>query len=394
MKLTLLLSVLLAFSRIWGQHKLETSSSIGDCTGSAPILQTGSYTLQFPGASGTKKDFAAYPSISGLNEKNTIWLSFKAPFDGRLTFSAAFSTEEVLNMIVFENETRDICDDISKGKAEIRRLAVEKSNKVGLDLVTSKNVLYPIDMLEGKTVMICLLAAEKSKGVVETHFNFEPTDGELKSASAENGKIVDVRKERSEPALSVLVRDVETGNPVVANISITGLKDVAALYNASDLFMNVERSGKLQFKVDAEGYFFVDREEPVSAGSDNELVIWLEPLGEGKSMQIDEIEFYPGTSEFLSTAEPKLKRLRDFLVLNANVKIEIQGHVHAMGENTLAGQKLSEARAKRVVNYLVDNGIDKSRLSSIGFGNTKPIFENPKFAYEEQANRRVEIKVL
>jgi outer membrane protein OmpA-like peptidoglycan-associated protein len=120
----------------------------------------------------------------------------------------------------------------------------------------------------------------------------------------------------------------------------------------------------------------------------------MEPLGEGKSMQIDEIEFVPGSSEFLSTAEPKLRRLKDFLALNASVKVEIQGHVHATGENTFAAQKLSEARAKRVLNYLVENGISKDRLTAVGFGNTKPIYPEAKFAYEEQANRRVEIKVL
>jgi outer membrane protein OmpA-like peptidoglycan-associated protein len=180
----------------------------------------------------------------------------------------------------------------------------------------------------------------------------------------------------------------------VANLSIAGVKDLTALYSGSDFYISVERSGKIQMKADAEGYFFVDREEPVSAGSDNEIVIWMEPLGEGKSMQIDEIEFVPGTSEFLSTAEPKLRRLKDFLALNAAVKVEVQGHVHASGENTFAAQKLSEARAKRVVNYLVENGIDKSRLTSVGFGNTKPIYPDAKFAYEEQANRRVEIKVL
>ncbi len=114
-------------------------------------------------------------------------------------------------------------------------------------------------------------------------------------------------------------------------------------------------------KFDAEGYFFVDREEPVSVGSDNEIIIWMEPLGEGKSMQIDEIEFYPGTSEFLSTSDSKLRRLKDFLALNSNVKVEIQGHVHDSGNNSIAGQKLSEARAKRVLRYLADNGINKER---------------------------------
>ncbi|WP_245545464.1 hypothetical protein [Fluviicola taffensis] len=42
----------------------------------------------------------------------------------------------------------------------------------------------------------------------------------------------------------------------------------------------------------------------------------------------------------------------------------------------------------------MDNGINKNRLTTIGLGNTMPIFPNAQFASEEQANRRVGIKVL
>jgi outer membrane protein OmpA-like peptidoglycan-associated protein len=81
------------------------------------------------------------------------------------------------------------------------------------------------------------------------------------------------------------------------------------------------------------------------------------------------------------------------MALNSDVNIEIQGHVFLIGDNGLASQKLSEARAKRVMAYLVDNGINKNRMTAVGYGNTRPIYPTPKFAYEEQANRRVEILV-
>lgn len=374
------------------QNDHNLSDAISDCAGAVSILQAGSYSLQFTAKGGIVEDLDAYPSLSNVSEKNSLWCSFKASYDGRLTLSADVSSGP-LQMIIFENETKDICDDIYRGKAEIRRLILSKDSHVGLDLVTSDNVLYPIDLTAGKHIMICFLSIPKEKPKLELAVKFESLNGELKEANADS-KVVDLRSAKDEPALSILVRDAETGNPVVANLTITGIKSMAALYNGSDFLIAVEKSGKIQLRVDAEGYFFVDREEPVSAGSENEIVIWMEPLGEGKSMQIDEIEFYPGSSEFLPTAEPKLRRLKDFLALNSAVKIEIQGHVHATGENSHEGQKISEARAKKVLNYLAENGIDKSRMTAVGYGNTKPIYENAKFAYEEQANRRVEIKVL
>lgn len=394
MKLLLFLAAFVCCWATYAQDNPNLSDAISDCSGASNILQPGSFNLQFTAKGGIVKDFSSYPSLSNVAEKNSLWCSFKAPYNGRLTLQASVS-EGTLQMVVFENETKDVCDDIYKGKAEIRRLILSNETTVGLDLITSKNVLYPIDMIAGKHVMICFLSNTKEKPMVDMHLKFEPTDGEMKpTGENSDGKVVDLRRDKDVDALSILIRDAETGNPVVSNMTITGIKDLTALYNGSDFFITVDRSGKIKLQVDAEGYFFVDREEPVSAGSENEIVIWLEPLGEGKSMQIDEIEFVPGSSEFLPTAEPKLKRLKDFLALNAAVKVEIQGHVHSEGENTFAGQKLSEARAKRVVNYLVENGINKDRLTSIGYGNTKPIYPEAKFAYEEQANRRVEIKVL
>lgn len=369
----------------------ESSDAISDCTGATTILKTGDYRMQFSGKGGKVNDFQAYSSLSNIEEKNTLFCSFKASYNGRFSLNARCS--QPLQMVIFEGETKYPCEEIAKGSAEIRRIILKPSLELGLDLVVSESTLYPIDLTAGKEIIICFIAPPKTKEYLEVDFSFEPITREVQE-SAEGGKLMDLRTNKKEAGLNILVRDYETGKPVISNITITGLKDITASYQGSDFRFSIEKSGKVQLKIDAEGYFFVDREEPVSANTETEIVAWIEPLGEGKSMQIDEIEFFPGSSEFLQSAEPKLRRLRDFLALNAGIRIEIQGHVHSNGENTFEAQKLSEARAKRVYNYLVENGIAKERMTPVGYGNTAPIFPNAKFASEEQSNRRVEIKVL
>jgi peptidoglycan-associated lipoprotein len=56
--------------------------------------------------------------------------------------------------------------------------------------------------------------------------------------------------------------------------------------------------------------------------------------------------------------------------------------------------ELSENRAKSVVLYLIEKGIDPARLSSKGYGFTMPVVKNAKTEEEHQLNRRTTFKVI
>lgn len=391
MKLTLsIFSILLVFS-LFAQAKKIEGASIADCEGAMNIFKSGKYSIQFTGTAGAKNEFSNYPSLISVSDLNTAWVSFIPEYDGILSFDASVS-QNFLKMVVFIEDKNDICLDLAKGIAEIKRLQKDENRqKIGLKEESKAGYLYPLKVIAGQKILIGFSTLEKAKSVLQLDLTFTVDNENLK---AENEtKIIDLRKDEFAPSLSILVRDAETKEPIIANLSIEGLKDLAALYKGSEFYFNPLRSGKAFLKCDAEGYFFVDQEEAIIATSNQEIIIYLEPLSKGKSMQIEEIEFKPGTSEFMEGSESKLRRLRDFMALNSDVSIEIQGHVFATGDNNIAAQKISEARAKRVMQYLIAQGIDKSRMTAIGYGNTKPVYANPKFAYEEQANRRVEIQV-
>jgi outer membrane protein OmpA-like peptidoglycan-associated protein len=76
--------------------------------------------------------------------------------------------------------------------------------------------------------------------------------------------------------------------------------------------------------------------------------------------------------------------------------IRIEGHVHRPGKpvEDSENQNLSEYRAKRVYDYLIKKGIEKERMSTIGFSNKYMIYPNAVSEKEASANRRVEINVL
>jgi OOP family OmpA-OmpF porin len=82
---------------------------------------------------------------------------------------------------------------------------------------------------------------------------------------------------------------------------------------------------------------------------------------------------------------------RDLAILKENpqIKVEIQGHTDDIGTAEY-NQMLSEKRANSVMNYLVENGIDPTRLTAKGYGEERPRFPND--SEENRArNRRVEM---
>ena len=71
--------------------------------------------------------------------------------------------------------------------------------------------------------------------------------------------------------------------------------------------------------------------------------------------------------------------------------ISIEGHTDSQGPDVY-NQDLSERRASAVVDYLVSQGIDATRLSAVGYGETNPIADNE--TREGRAiNRRIEFSV-
>ena len=73
-------------------------------------------------------------------------------------------------------------------------------------------------------------------------------------------------------------------------------------------------------------------------------------------------------------------------------KLVISGHTDNTG-NTLKNQELSEKRAAAAKNYLISKGVEESRITSAGYGDTMPVADNKSSAGRAK-NRRVEFKVV
>lgn len=91
-----------------------------------------------------------------------------------------------------------------------------------------------------------------------------------------------------------------------------------------------------------------------------------------KPVKMANIFFKFGSWELSPESEEGLKALAKLLNDNPNITIELAAHTDMVGNNK-ANQELSLKRAQSVVNYLIRMGIEKERLTAIGYGEEKPV---------------------
>lgn len=106
-----------------------------------------------------------------------------------------------------------------------------------------------------------------------------------------------------------------------------------------------------------------------------------------------QISLYINFDSGKATIKPDSKSVIDEVVKalqsQPDLKVKVEGHTDNVG-NEAANQQLSEDRAKAVMEAVVAAGVDPSRLSSAGFGMSKPIADNNTEEGRAQ-NRRVEL---
>jgi outer membrane protein OmpA-like peptidoglycan-associated protein len=103
------------------------------------------------------------------------------------------------------------------------------------------------------------------------------------------------------------------------------------------------------------------------------------------------IFFQINSSKLLAKSYKSLKEVAQILKDNSSYKIHIDGYTDNTGGEEL-NQKLSESRANSVKQYLMGNGVDESRITATGHGESDPVASNGTAAGRAK-NRRVEMKL-
>lgn len=120
--------------------------------------------------------------------------------------------------------------------------------------------------------------------------------------------------------------------------------------------------------------------------------IFLTPIEVGASVRLNEIYFDSDESTLRPQSRAELDRVKEFMTFNQNIKVEISGHTDDQGSHSY-NESLSQRRAQAVVNYLVQNNVNRQRLVAKGYGEVRPVVDNNS-EENRQYNRRVEFTIL
>ncbi|GAB3025274.1 OmpA family protein [Spirosoma pulveris] len=111
----------------------------------------------------------------------------------------------------------------------------------------------------------------------------------------------------------------------------------------------------------------------------------------GTTFILHQVQFEQSSYSLLPQSSAELDKLVRAMKENPDRAIEISGHTDNVGDPRL-NLALSENRAKVVASYLKRRGIDEDRLTTRGYGGTRPIGDNTTEG-ERAKNRRVEIAI-
>lgn len=123
-----------------------------------------------------------------------------------------------------------------------------------------------------------------------------------------------------------------------------------------------------------------------------ELDFDMKEMHAGEAFPIKNIRFETDSFVLTEQAQMVLQSFAVFMQSRVSMRVAIHGHTDAVGD-AAKNLALSKKRAQSVQNYLIDLGVDKSRLSYQGFGANKPLASN-QTAEGRAKNRRTEFYIL
>jgi len=351
-------------------------------------------------------------------EHNTAWYYFDVVYEGELVFEIVpQNPADDYDFLLFKSNGGNFSDTLKKKKilpirTNISRSVKDLGGRTGLT-DTSKDEFVPaglgnpfsksIHVKKGEHYYLVLDNVYKGGSGHTINFNYV--------RSVELSGIV--LNEQKKPLKAEVVLSDDNGNDIKKTVSdsITGKYDLKVkllesvpyvlTFNNDSCFIASQTINTDDFA--KKGYKLLD------------IKVILPLLRGGRKYTLNAINFYGDTSVLLPQSYGSVRALSRLMKRNNKMIIRIEGHVNnpknAYGKeqqnksvelmrhlsqdtSKVFMQKLSDDRAEAIKLFLLDKGIEKERISTIGFSDKKMLFPNAVTEEDQMKNRRVEINVI
>lgn len=256
---------------------------------------------------------------------------------------------------------------------------------------------------KGDIVRIRLIEDKKEElttGGVQTANN-KPID-EAKKEEKKEETAISIIKPKPVTLLSGKVLD-KAGRPIEALIIIQTLPEgeevgVARTNPATGEYkISIPIGAKYSIRAEGEGIISSSKNIDLTQGQSEFKEVTGQDftainVREGGGITLNNLFFAFGKSVIAEESYPELDKMIEYMNQYPTMVVEIHGHTDNIG-SLEANQKLSQDRADAVKNYLISKKIGLARISSKGFGETKPIASNDTEEGRSQ-NRRVEFVIV
>jgi outer membrane protein OmpA-like peptidoglycan-associated protein/tetratricopeptide (TPR) repeat protein len=209
---------------------------------------------------------------------------------------------------------------------------------------------------------------------------------EMKVVTVLKGKVIDETSSLPLQATITLVNN--ENNQVITKITTKA--------GNGDFELIIPHGGNYGVATEADGYLFNSLNFDLPQFAEYQEIdthILMVKAEVGSKVVLKNIFFDTGKSDIKSESLAELENIHQLLIANPYLKVQINGHTDNTG-NVVLNRTLSLERAQAVVKYLIEKGIEGSRVSAKGFGSERPIVSNDDENEGRELNRRTEIEII
>ena len=257
----------------------------------------------------------------------------------------------------------------------------------------AENLGYPINTIEnegslviaadGKTAYYASDRADSRGGLDLYTFRMRPDVQPIKTLWIK-GRVIDEKTRQGLPS-AVELTDIST-RQLVSRVQTD---------ETGNYLITLPVGRDYAFNVNRKGYLFYSENFPLSKKSPDStyhIEIPFKPISANATIVLKNIFFETNSSALDSSSQFELEKIVQLLKENPTLQIQINGHTDNIGK-AADNLKLSNDRARAVVDFLISKNIDSKRLRFQGFGATMPVAENDTEEGKAR-NRRTELKVV